>query len=461
MADQFPLPSGATAVSSSQPFPLPPGATPVSATAAPGSGIPPVDPASLSHATDLGTGILKGAGDTVSGVSHLIHKIPVIGETLAPQAGIDALDKLDTSQNTTQSVGKGLEAAGEWMIPGLAEDTGATRAAKLVSLAKKYPILADTLNLATHHPWLAKIITEGAEGAATGGTIGAVKGAQQGQTAKGAATGAAVGGATGAAVAAAPMLMNPFRKATSTISDYASDIWKGAGKAQEPAQAAVREGAQAVLPTAQPQELRTVLEHPIDTLESQASQNYKEMDVATDGKFQPNVDALKNVNKELRNIAGTAPEREAELEATRQRLEWQQDQLLNTAEVNGVPKETVQLAKNQFRQAQALHDLDTKVFKNFSVIDLDGNVKVDAALKALTKLQDNTTWGAPRLEQAIGKDAAATLINSLKAARQQGLTAVSRQQLAKSFAKYVGVPAAGVAAATAGTYLYHAILGDS
>jgi len=410
------------------------------------------EPGLLQHVEDVGAGLVKGAGDTVGTVGRIINKIPLVGETLSPKEGLNALDQLDTSKNGYQSVGKGLETAGEVamtagasgdleMLKGLQEAeklSGAARAAKYVDLAKKYPPLADTFNLATNHPWLSKMILEGGKGAVVGGVEGAVKG----RSVSAAATGAAAGAATGAAVAASPMLTNPFKRAASAAGDYISDIWQGAGAAQEPTQAAVREGAQAAGITVQPQELRTALEHPIDMLESQASENYKAMDTATNGKFQPNVDALKNVNKELQAVAGTNPAREAELESAKIRLEWQRDQLLDEAVTKGVPKETVTLAKTQFRQAQALNDLDSKVFKNLNVVDLDGNVKVDAALKALQKLQDNTTWGAPRLTQALGKDAADTLLQSLRDARQQGITALSRQKWAVLAAKVAGAAGA-------------------
>ena len=456
-----PAPASAAPAASADPYagiatPInPPASTPVRV-----SGVPPVDPALLSGATDVSTGITKGLGDTVSGAAHLIHKIPVIGETLAPQAGIDALDKLDESQNTAQTVGKGAEAAAEWLIPGLAEDSGPAQAAKLVALAQKSPLLAKTLNMVADHPWLAKLILDTGKGAVTGAVVGGTHGAQQGKTVKGAETGAAIGGA---AAALPSLLVNPFTKRVAgAVQGYISDIWHGAAPAQEAAQTTLREGAQAGagVPSAQPQAMREVLDQPIDSLESAASKNYQAMDKATGGKFQPNVDALKNVNQELRSVAGTNPAREAELEAAKIRLEWQRDQLLNEAEKQGVPKATVDLAKQQFRQAQALHDLDTKVFKNFNVVDLDGNVKIDNAIKALQKMQDNTTWGGPRLEQALGKDTADALMKTLNEARQQGIKAVSRQQLAKSFAKYVGVPAAGTATVAAGNYLYHAIFGQ-
>src|SRR5258708_30626421 len=55
------------------------------------------------------TGVTKGLGETVGTVAKGLNNIPFVGETLAPAAGIQALDKTTVSQNTGESVGKGIE----------------------------------------------------------------------------------------------------------------------------------------------------------------------------------------------------------------------------------------------------------------------------------------------------------------------------------------------------------------
>lgn len=67
-----------------------------------------------SGAADLGIGAAKGVGSTVTGLGNLARKIP----------GVDALDDVvppvtfsTTPDNTTQSVGKGLEQAAEYLAP--------------------------------------------------------------------------------------------------------------------------------------------------------------------------------------------------------------------------------------------------------------------------------------------------------------------------------------------------------
>lgn len=154
-----------------------------------------IDNVARGAESGIPTGFIKGLGDTVSGVSHLINKIPGIGETLAPSEGISALDQMDVSHGTAEMAGKGLEniaeyAAGDEVLKGLSS------ASKLVALAKKYPQVAEVLNMAKEHPVLAKLITAGTRGAAVGGAQGAIKGAQEGNAEGGAEAGAA-GGALG------------------------------------------------------------------------------------------------------------------------------------------------------------------------------------------------------------------------------------------------------------------------
>ena len=155
----------------------------------------------------VATGFVKGMGDTVSGVSHLIHKIPVVGETLAPEAGITSLDQRDVANGTAEMAGKGLEGIAEFATGDEALE-GLSKATKLVALAKKYPAIAEVLNMAKSDKTLAKLITGGAKAAAVGGTQGLVKGAQKDNAVEGAAVGAGTAGVTTGLTEAAPEIFN-------------------------------------------------------------------------------------------------------------------------------------------------------------------------------------------------------------------------------------------------------------
>ena len=232
------------------------------------------------------------------------------------------------------------------------------------------------------------------------------------------------------------------KAATAAEPGTVQKIIKGKKVAQAPAQESLKSAAKAGAKeggasTVQPASLRESLSGPIDSVESAAKQNYQAMDQATGGRFQPNLDKLTNVNNKLKAIAGTDEAKEAELAASKTRLEWQQEQLFDEASAKGVPKQVVETARGQFRQAQAMRDLESRVFKNTSVVA--GNVEhgtpetinVNRAVTALQKLQDDTEFGGPRLEQALGKQGAKQLLGDMYAAQRLGVQALSHQQIAK------------------------------
>lgn len=74
---------------------------------------------------DYGIGASQGAantvGNSISGISRLLNKIPYIGETLAPSSGIHALESrtqdVATPQNEDQAIGKTGEQVAEWLLP--------------------------------------------------------------------------------------------------------------------------------------------------------------------------------------------------------------------------------------------------------------------------------------------------------------------------------------------------------
>jgi hypothetical protein len=199
------------------------------ATATPISGAPQQPPAhgalasaalkAIGTGADVAEGFAKGAGDTVSGVSHLINKIPGVGETLAPSQGTAALDQMDKSTDTAQKVGKVGESIAEFAL-GDEELSGLAKGMKFVKAARESELAAKTLNLATAHPWLAKMIVEGGKGAVVGGAQGAIKGAQENDALGGAvagATGGAIGGAAGSGVTSLASKATPVESLTRAI----------------------------------------------------------------------------------------------------------------------------------------------------------------------------------------------------------------------------------------------------
>lgn len=146
---------------------------------------------------DVGKGVAKGALHTVSAAddwatAHLPSVMTTpIGQTPSHANSVAATQyaqNLSTPMNTSQKVGKGIEQAAEFMIPGGAEDSIGR------AIATKYPSLAATG---------AKLIASGSPELSAAGKIvmqalsaGTVNAAQGGSFAGGAA-GGAIGGAVG------------------------------------------------------------------------------------------------------------------------------------------------------------------------------------------------------------------------------------------------------------------------
>jgi hypothetical protein len=152
-------------------------AKPVSDTAS--SGQPTVGQQAWGRFKDQMTGAAEGAANTtgnlVSGTARLINKIPYVGETLAPEQGIKALEARTEERskpaNEDESLGRTGEQIAEWMIPTGAEEKAGAMAAE-------------------HLPQIARFIRPAAK-IATGAVEGALRNASQGGDL---ATGAVIGG---------------------------------------------------------------------------------------------------------------------------------------------------------------------------------------------------------------------------------------------------------------------------
>ena len=159
--------------------------------------------------SDLATGASQGAANTVGssvvGTAELLNKIPFLGKYLAPQEGINALAARTAQQsapdNLTQSVGKGAEQIGEFLLPGAGEED---------AVAHMVPYLSKLGRLAKP---LARVAYQA-------GTTGLVNAAQGGSPVTGAAAGAAGGAAGEALRAAAPAMAESALGITKRMRGY-------------------------------------------------------------------------------------------------------------------------------------------------------------------------------------------------------------------------------------------------
>jgi hypothetical protein len=239
---------------------------------------------------------------------------------------------------------------------------------------------------------------------------------------------------------------NPFRARTTTAASVPSDpnfiqqVWNGENVAQAPAQAATRAtvkagGAEVGLSTAQPAGLRTLAEEPISVVNALKKTLYGQVDQAAGTDLKALYTKLDAINDKIDLEASGSPE-EARLEAQRTSQMQTIDDAKAAARAKGVDvDQTLAKADALHTREMALRDVQKGFLKNVNIVS--GNaaegtpemINVDSAVKAIQKLQDNTKFGAPRLEQAFGKEGAAQLRNDIYAAQRLGVKAVDAQKL--------------------------------
>ena len=105
---------------------------------------PPAPPPSTldkveTGAKDLGVGVLKGAGSTANTIGHLVYP-DWLARHLTGTEDPQKEKQVFAPVNTTQSVGKGIEQAGEFLLPGGLEEEGATKLASLMPKLGKFAV---------------------------------------------------------------------------------------------------------------------------------------------------------------------------------------------------------------------------------------------------------------------------------------------------------------------------------
>jgi len=258
------------------------------------------------------------------------------------------------------------------------------------------------------------------------------------------------------AAAAATSKIEPAVAAKAAAPDVSQpgivkQVFQGEKVAQPAAQSALRTGAEAVTGKTAPASIRMALDEPVDTVYASAKGLYRQIDQAAGTDFKALNERLDNTEYQLRQLTETEEDvaKEAALEkartATMDKIAAAKQQALD----NGVDPSVLDKADAQFKQARALQELQTKVFKNPNIVQ--GNaalgtpetINVDSAVKALQRLQDNTKYGGSRLEQALGKANANGLLNDLYAAQRAGVKAARYQTIARWIVGISAVPAAG------------------
>lgn len=400
-----------------------------------------------SGVTGVGSGIAKGAVDTMRGTANTMG-----GEGTAERIGIP--DVSTAPSGLSEKIGKGAESVLEFML--------GEEALKGLSLGEKLEKIAPAVKAMEAHPNLAKVLGSALRGAAIGGGQGAVKAEGQGQDVlKGAGFGALAGAAGGAIAEAIPGgAIKDALSEPESAPGIVSSILKGKEAAEPMANRAMR----LVSPWARQAEasksLMTQLEPSIGNVLSDAKASYAALDDAAGTNVKKLYDDMDFFDDKVRDSVPGSPEEAKWENARNETLKSIED--AKTAITDKMGKNGMKIldkADKLYTRAQALKDVQKNIFQNPSIIHGDvrfgtpETVDVDAAINALKKLQFNTKYGAPRLEQALGKSGADELMNDLYAAQRAGVKALSKQR----FAKILGTLSGGALLYHAGEFVHSAV----
>lgn len=182
-------------------------------------------------------------------------------------------------------------------------------------------------------------------------------------------------------------------------------------------------------PSGTPGSLRDVFDEAVDSREAVAKTHYKALDDASGNQWTANDNALRNVRREIQMKGGLNEDTDIKLNATKQRLEWQQEQIIDKAVKNGMPADVAQQARANWTQKSRLEDLQDIFNKKSNVSGprpemATPGVKLPPEtynFKAIAK--DLNAMDPDDLTTALGKDGARDLTTAVNLAAKQSWSA--------------------------------------
>jgi hypothetical protein len=378
-------------------------------------------------AADVGTGIAKGAGQTVNTIGGLISKV---APSIVRPSDVQGMEQIEAPTNTAQKVGVAGEGLAEFLLgdealKGLSLGARLLKAGKIASIIEESPRLRTAVKIGmnairqggvTSTEALAKGATPGqaAEAGAAGGLLSAS--AQSVIPAYSALKGAL------STKAIQPVLQNGIRTVMDAVADE--------NGVERPSATSVRD----------------VVKDVADKVYAKSKAIYAQLDEATDGRFQRFEDQLRNINRKLQEVSGIDDEKEADLLSRKTDVEAAQSKAFEDAKAKGVDPQLVDEARANYKKAQALYDLNGHVEMSAEglrpgaeISDINKRPSVEEVdpRKLFSRLNKLNNSG--RLQEAVGNHAN-DLLNHADNASETEQRILRNQRLAK---KVAGVAALG------------------
>ncbi len=393
--------------------------------------------------TVIGAG--KSALSTVAGTDEWARKhLPAFFTNsnfgFGPPADLERQKQLMTTHGTAQSVGAGVETLGEFLL--------GDEALKGLSLSERFIRASKAAKVIEESPLLTRVVNAGVR-ALRGATVGTAQGALKsgGDTSTTVESGIA-GGVGNAVVPEAIDAIGAARKALPSALDTIRTVIKP-GTIQDAFQGQIRDivndaaKEHGVNPSSAAS-IRDVGQQVSDSLLSKAKAAYQAMDEASGGRVQRTTDAIKNVQKKIRELNGIDPDAEGAFIEKLNELQDAHEKIMTEMEEAGVPRELLSEANSTYRKAKSMLDLNRAIRASSEGLrpELANGAKNPVPEKVSTaKLfpRVQKLYDSGRLQDALGSRAA-DLLRAVNDSHVASQLAESWRAMAK---KYGGYAAAG------------------
>jgi hypothetical protein len=275
-------------------------------------------------------------------------------------------------------------------------------------------------------------------------------------------TAGAIGDVVGGVTSIAPMLLGDegtAAKASDVVgkaADTAADVANrgkaivsedaAAAKAQPVVQEAVKttaadtaasEGVQPKAATS----IRDAVQSVADEVKGRSKAAYQTLDEASGGRFQRFDDALSNLRDKMSETAGIDDDAFEKYSQRAQDIEASQTELVDSLVRDGkIDADLAEQAKNDYKKSAALYDVSQQIRSSASGLRPElGSGTPEAIDPGKLSPRLNKLYDSGRLQQAIGKDGAAKLMQQVDEAVRTKASAVKTVKILKTIAKGAGI----------------------
>jgi hypothetical protein len=388
-------------------------------------------------------GIGEGVFGTVAGASDLLDK----ATGMTPGAANSYLHVLagdnETSHGAAQSIGRGAEDIGEFLL--------GDEALKGLSLSDRLLKTAKVAKVIEESPVLNRIVQAGVR-ALRGGTVaGAQTAVKTGGNMPDTLTAATTGAIGNAVVPEAFDALKAVGKALPDVLTTVRNVIKP-GVIQDAFQGQIRDvvndaAKELGVDTSNAASIRDVAHEVSDSLLKKARASYQALDEATGGRAQRFSDAIKAVQQKLRDLNGIAtPDQEGAWIEKLNELTDSHNAVMELAKEAGLPADLLDTANATFKKSKAMVDLSKNIRASTE------GLRPDLAIGAKSPIPERVNTGklfprvqklydSGRLQDALGQSRTADLLRAINDSHAATQLAESWRGLAKKVGGYAAAGA--------------------